>query len=74
MNDNSMETNMMHEFNEGNPAPDEDSAAPAKAKVRPRLEKKPPSKPQSAASHELLSQLAAIDRSQATITFSLDGT
>ena len=74
MNDNSMETNMMHEFNEGNPAPDEDSAAPAKAKVRPRPEKKVPSKPQGAASHELLSQLAAIDRSQATITFSLDGT
>ena len=74
MNDNSMETNMMHEFNEGNPAPDEDSAVPAKAKVRPRPEKKTPSKPQGAASHELLSQLAAIDRSQATITFSLDGT
>ena len=62
MNDNSMETNMMHEFNEGNPAPDEDSAVPAKAKVRPRPEKKAPSKPQGAASHELASQLAAIDR------------
>ena len=75
MNDNSMEISMMHEFNDGSPAQDEDSAVPAKAKVRPPREKKAPSKPQQgAASHELASQLAAIDRSQAMIRFSLDGT
>src|ERR1700760_3804334 len=74
MNDNSMETTMMHEFNEDAPR-DEDSAAPAKSKPKaPPRKPKPAGRAEEAASYEMASQLAAIDRSQAMIMFSPDGT